>query len=90
MISFNKNLLSIIKSKKSFLIVGLDPNLENDGFLHDFDYNKIWRIPSYEKLEEKIIKVILENTHDPIISGDSFCLDSEEASKRLVESFKNI
>ena len=40
MISFNKNLLSIIKSKKSFLIVGLDPNLEKMPVSNIFDFNK--------------------------------------------------
>ena len=39
----------------------LDPNYENNGFLHDFEYNKFWRIPSYDKLVEKVTNVIFND-----------------------------
>ncbi len=66
----------------------LDPNYENNGFLHDFEYNKFWRIPTYDKLVEKVTNVIFNDKKDVINSGEDFCISSFESSKNLSESLK--
>ena len=40
MISFNQNLVQQISDKKSFLIVGLDPNLDSMPINDIFQFNK--------------------------------------------------
>ena len=41
MISFNQNLVQQISDKKSFLIVGLDPNLDAMPIKDIFQFNKV-------------------------------------------------
>ena len=81
MISFNKNLLSIIKSKKSFLIVGLDPNLEKMPVSNIFDFNK----------------EIIDNTYDLVVGYkpqlafyESYGFEGLRALEKTIDYIKNL
>ena len=81
MISFNKNLLGIIKSKKSFLIVGLDPNLEKMPVSNIFDFNK----------------EIIDNTYDLVVGYkpqlafyESYGFEGLRALEKTIDYIKNL
>ena len=66
----------------------LDPNLENSAFLHEYDYNKSYRIPSYISLKNKV-REILERTKPEIIENkNNFCMDSLNTEEEIVKILK--
>jgi len=66
----------------------LDPNLENSAFLHEYDYNKSFRIPSYISLKNKV-REILERTKPEIIENkNNFCMDSLNTEEEIVKILK--
>ena len=70
------------------IVVFLDPNLENSAFLHEYDYNKSYRIPSYISLKNKV-REILERTKPEIIENkNNFCMDSLNTEEEIVKILK--
>jgi len=67
----------------------LDPKLENKSFLHDYQYNKIWRIDSYSKLKNKIKNITENKKKDVVMDNENFCLISKNVSEKIVASLKN-
>ena len=79
--SFNENLLDNIKNKKSFLIVGLDPNLAKMPTKNIYDFNR----------------EIIDNTYDLVVGYkpqmafyESYGFDGLKALEKTIDYIKNL
>lgn len=79
--SFNENLLDNIKNKKSFLIVGLDPNLAKMPTNNIYDFNR----------------EIIDNTYDLVVGYkpqmafyESYGFDGLKALEKTIDYIKNL
>lgn len=68
----------------------LDPNYENDGFLHNFDYNKKCRLNSYGELEKKIDNIIFKKKYSSVNNSEDFCYNSENTSQNIFNHLKKL
>ena len=66
----------------------LDPKMENESFLHNYEYNKFWRLDTYEKFENKIKDILENNRIDEIKNSENFCIKSEGFSERVSNNLK--
>ena len=80
MSSFNNNLIQSINNKKTFLVVGLDPNLDKMPVKNIFDFNK----------------EIIDNTYDLVVGYkpqlayyESNGFEGLEALYKTIEYIKN-
>ena len=66
----------------------LDPNLENNSWLHYENYNSFMRIGSYEQFKEKALDAIFHNKLPVIKNEEDFCLKSDNVSKIIYDNLK--
>ncbi len=67
----------------------LDPNLENNSWLHYEQYNSFLRLGSYEQFKKKAIDAIFNNNSDLIKNNEDFCIKSDNVSKNIYDYLKN-
>ena len=72
-----------------YLCYFLDPNLENTSFLHNYNYNKPFRIVNYVSLKNKIKDIIENKMIDIIESKDDFCANSLDIEEKIIKILKN-
>ena len=65
----------------------LDPNGKNESFFQNDSINNFWRIKSYDELERRVVELVFEKKDINIKNSNYFCLESQNVSKRIYESF---
>lgn len=66
----------------------LDPNLENNSWLHYEEYNSFLRLGTYKEFKKKAFEAIFENKETEIKNNEDFCLKSDNVSKNIFDHFE--
>ena len=67
----------------------LDPNFENSAFLHEYDYNKSFRVSNYINLKNKVKEILKKTKTDIIENKNNFCMDSFNIEEEIFKILKN-
>ena len=64
----------------------LDPEGENESFLHSDKYNDKWRLKSYKEFRDRAISVINLKKTEEISNKEDYCINSAEVSSKIAEN----
>lgn len=67
----------------------LDPKMQNNAFLHNYNFNKKFRIANYERLKLIVNEMINKKQNKNINNKESFCINSFNVEEKIYSGLKD-